>query len=88
MEGDKEICVSPLVHRHAFCDGDLAHVFEGMGIGKVDNRSVGWFGRVVERERNTYMVRNRILSTRGSPTRVEGQYMKLQIDFTIIGSVR
>ena len=86
MEGVKEISVSPLVHHHAFCDGDLVHVFEGTGVGKVDNRSVGWFGRVVGREGNTYMVRNRILSARGSPTRVEGQYMKLQTDFTI-GSV-
>ena len=41
MEGDKEISVSPLVHHHAFCDGDLVHVFEGTGVGKVDNRSVG-----------------------------------------------
>ncbi len=45
MEGDKEMCVSPLVHLHAFRDGDLVHVFEGTGVGKADNWSVGWFGR-------------------------------------------
>ncbi len=86
-EGAKEICVSPLVHlHHAFRDGDLVHVFEGTGVGKVGNRGAGWFGRVVGREGNTYLVRNRILSARGSPTRVEGEYMKLQTDFTL-GSV-
>ena len=86
MEGEKEMCVSPLVQLPAFREGDLVHVFEGTGVGKVGNRSVGWFGRVVGRDGETYMVRNRMLAARGSPTRVEGQYMKLQKDFTM-GSV-
>jgi hypothetical protein len=71
MEGEKEICVSPLVQLHAFPDGDLVDGFEGTGVGKVGNRSVGWFGRVVGRDGDTYMVRNRLLAGRGSPTRVE-----------------
>jgi hypothetical protein len=86
MEGENEICVSPLVQLHAFRDGDLVHLFEGTGVGKVGNRSVGWFGRVVGRDGDTYLVRNRLLAGRGSPTRVEGHFLKLQTDFTL-GSV-
>ncbi len=52
------------------------HVFEGTGVGKVGNRSVGWFGRVVGRDGDTYLVRNRLLAERGSPTRVEGHFLK------------
>jgi hypothetical protein len=64
-------------------DGDLAHVFEGTGVGKVGNRSVGWFERVVGKDGDTYLVRNRMQSGRGSPTRVDGHFLKLQTDFTL-----
>ena len=83
MEGDKEICLSPVPHLHIFEAGDLVHVFEGTGVGKLWNRSAAWFGRVVGREGNTYFVRNRILSAKGNPSRVDGQFMKLQTDFTL-----
>lgn len=83
MDGGKEICCSPLIPLRVFHDGDLVHVFEGTGVGKVDGRGVGWFGRVVGREGDTYLVRNRILSAKGSPSRVDGQYLKLQRDFTL-----
>jgi hypothetical protein len=60
-------------------------VFEGKGVGKLWNRSAGWFRRVVGRDGdgNTYFVRNRILSAKGSSARVDGEYMTLQTDFTL-----
>jgi hypothetical protein len=85
MEGDKEIGLSPVPSFHSFAEGDLVHVFEGTGVAKLWNRSAGWFGRVVGRDGNTYLVRNRILSAKGSPARVDGQFMKLQADFTLAG---
>ena len=33
-----------------FAEGDMVHVFEGTGVGKVGMRHVGWFGKVVGRE--------------------------------------
>jgi hypothetical protein len=85
MEGVKDICLSPVPICHGFKKGDLVHVFEGTGVGKLWNRSAGWFGRVIGRDGdgNTYFVRNRILSARGSPARVEGEFMTLQTDFTL-----
>ena len=85
MDGGKEICCSPLIPLRVFHDGDLVHVFEGTGVGKVDGRGVGWFGRVVGRDGDTYLVRNRILSAKGSPTRVNGQYLKLQRVLSCLG---
>ena len=83
MEGGKEISLSPVPSCHCFEEGDLVHVFEGTGVGKLWNRSAGWFGRVVGRDGNRYLVRNRILSAKGSPARVEAEFMKLQADFTL-----
>jgi hypothetical protein len=83
MDGGKEICCSPVIPLYVYRDGDLVHVFEGTGVGKVNNRVAGWFGRVVGREGNTYLVRNRLLTAKGSPTRVDGQFLKLQRDFTL-----
>ena len=71
MDGGKEICCSPLIPLRVFHDGDLVHVFEETGVWKVDGRGVGWFGRVVGRGGETCLVRNRILSAKGSPTRVD-----------------
>ena len=61
--------------------GDLVHVFEGTGAGLVRGRDVGWFGKVVGVEGETFLVRNRLLNGRGPPNRVEGQYLRLQTDF-------
>jgi hypothetical protein len=83
MEGEKEIGLSPVPRLHIFEAGDLVHVFEGTGVGKLWNRSAGWFGRVVGREGDTYLVRNRILSAKGSPARIDGLFMKLQTDYTL-----
>ncbi len=83
MEGGKEISLSPVPFCHCIEEGDLVHDFEGTGVGKLWNRSAGWFGRVVGRDGNTYFVQNRILSAKGSPAHVEGQFMKLQVDFTL-----
>ncbi len=83
MDGGNEICCSPMIPLHVYRDGDFVHVFEGTGVGKVNNRVAGWFGRVVGREGNTYLVKNRLLTAKGSPTRVDGQYMRLQRDFTL-----
>jgi len=49
MEVGEQICVpsSPCVH--SFKEGDMVHVFEGTGVGRVKNRDVGWFGKVVGR---------------------------------------
>ena len=87
MEVGEQICVpsSPCVH--SFKEGDMVHVFEGTGVGRVKNRDVGWFGKVVGREGDFYLVRNRLLAARGPPNRVEAQYMKVQVDFGLtIGS--
>jgi hypothetical protein len=87
MEVVKDICLSPGPFCRGFKEGDLVHVFEGTGVEKLWNRSAGWFGRVVGRDGdgNTYfvLVRNRILSAKGSPARVDGEYMTLQTDFTL-----
>ncbi len=64
-----------------FKKGDTVHVFEGTGSGQVGMRSVGWFGTVVGTKEGKYLVRNIVLSGRGSPTLVEGKYMVLQKDF-------
>jgi hypothetical protein len=64
-----------------FGDGDMVHVFEGTGVGKKGGREVGWFGRVVGREGDAYLVRNRLLAAKGRPTLVEGQFMRIQVDF-------
>jgi hypothetical protein len=61
--------------------GDLVHVFEGTGAGLVNGRDVGWFGKVVGMEGETYLVRNRLLNGRGPANRVLGQFLKLQKDF-------
>ena len=67
--------------------GDLVHVFEGTGAGLVKGRDVGWFGKVVGVEGETFLVRNRLLNGRGLPNRVEGQFLRLQKDFGLqIGS--
>jgi hypothetical protein len=83
MDGGNEICCSPVIPLHVYREGDFVHVFEGTGAGKVNNRVAGWFGRVVGREGTTYLVRNRLLTAKGSPTRVDGQFLKLQRDFTL-----
>ena len=82
MEGGKEISCSPVIPVHEFHDGDLVHVFEGTGVGQVHNRAAGWFGRVVGREGNTYLVRNRLYTAKGSPSRVDGVFLKLQRDYS------
>lgn len=64
-----------------FGEGDMVHVFEGTGAGKKGGRDVAWFGRVVGREGEAYLVRNRLLAAKGRPTLVEGKFMKLQVDF-------
>jgi hypothetical protein len=64
-----------------FEKGDCVHVFEGTGSGQVKMRSVGWFGKVVGMEKGKYLVRNRILSGKGSPALVGGEYLTLQTDF-------
>jgi hypothetical protein len=87
MEGENEMCVSPLVQLPAFREGDLVHVFEGTGVGKVGNRSVGWFGRVVGSDGSKYLVRNRLLSARGSPNLVDGQFLKLQTDYSLSNGI-
>ena len=87
MEGGKDIFVSPLRPQHVFEGGDLVHVFEGTGVGNKGARSVGWFGRVVGREGSKYLVRNRLLSARGSPNLVDWQFMKLQTDYSLSNGI-
>ena len=82
MEGGKEMSCSPVIPEQEFHDGDLVHVFEGTGVGLVHNRAAGWFGRVVGREGSAYLVRNRLYTARGSPSRVDGEFLKLQRDFS------
>ena len=68
--------------------GDLVHVFEGTGAGLVNGRDVGWFGKVVGMEGETYLVRNRLLNGRGPANRVLGQFLKLQKVFGFQMSVK
>ncbi len=81
MEACEQICVPSSPSVQTFKEGDMVHVFEGTGVGRVKNRDVGWFGKVVGREGDLYLVRNRLLAARGRPNRVEAQCMKLQVDF-------
>ena len=64
-----------------FAVGDMVHVFEGTGVGKEGLRNVGWFGKVVGREGDAFLVRNRLLAAKGRANLVEGEFMKLQVDF-------
>ena len=81
MEGGDQICVPSTPYGQIFKEGDMVHVFEGTGVGRVKNRDQGWFGKVVGREGGFFLVRNRLLAAKGRPTRVEPQYMKKQVDF-------
>ena len=80
MEGTGASFMSPEL-RPLFVKGDFVHVFEGTGSGRVKNRSVGWFGKVLGMKEGKYLVRNRILAGKGSPALIEGGYMSLQRDF-------
>jgi hypothetical protein len=80
MELGEESVQSPEARR-LFENGDCVSVFEGCGSGQVKMRSVGWFGNVVGMKEGKYLVRNRILSGRGSPALIEGEYLALQKDF-------
>ena len=64
--------------------GDLVHVFEGTGAGLVRGRDVGWFGKVVGVEGETFLVRNRLLNGRGPPNHVSGHHLRLQTDFGLL----
>ena len=44
-------------------------------------RSVGWFGKVLGMKDGKYLVRNRILSAKGSSALIGGEYLTLQTDF-------
>ena len=81
MEGGDQICVPSTPYGQIFKEGDMVHVFEGTGVGRVKNRDQGWFGKVVGRDGDFFLVRNRLLAAKGRPTRVEPQYMKKQVDF-------
>ncbi len=81
MEGEKDVFESPPPTEHEFRAGDLVHVFEGTGVGNVKTRNVAWFGRVVGREGDLYLVRNRVLAAKGHPSVVEGKFMQKQTDF-------
>jgi hypothetical protein len=48
-----------------FAVGDMVHVFEGTGVGKEGLRNIGWFGKVVGREGDAFLVRNRLLAAKG-----------------------
>jgi hypothetical protein len=61
--------------------GGMVHVFQGTGVGNVKTRHVAWFGRVVGREGELYLVRNRLLAAKGRPTCAEGQFITKQTDF-------
>ena len=73
--------LSPEPPVHLFAIGDMVHVFEGTGVGKEGLRNVGWFGKVVGREGDAFLVRNRLLAAKGRANRVQGEFMKLQVDF-------
>jgi hypothetical protein len=64
-----------------FNEGDMVHVFDGTGAGNVRSRDVSWFGKIVGREGDVYLMRNRILTAKGRPNRVEAQYIKKHFDF-------
>ena len=81
MEGRETICEPASPNMQVFKEGDMVHVFEGTGVGKVTGRDVSWFGKVVGREGDFYLVRNRLLTARGRPNRVKAEYMKVQVDF-------
>jgi hypothetical protein len=53
-EGDT--LLSPQRPVPIFAEGDMVHVFEGTGVGKEGLRNVGWFGKVVGRERDAYLL--------------------------------
>ncbi len=81
MEGEKDVFESPPPTEHEFCARDLVHVFEGTGVGNVKTRHVAWFGMVVGREGDLYLVRNRVLAAKRRPSVVEGKFMQKQTDF-------
>ena len=64
-----------------FVVGDMVHVFEGTGVGLKGGRDVGWFGKVVGMEGGAYLVRNRLLAAKGRPCLVDGQFMRVQVDY-------
>ena len=64
-----------------FAVGDMVHVFERTGVEKEGLRNVGWFGKVVGREGDAFLVRNRLLAAKGRANLVQGEFMKLQVDF-------
>ncbi len=76
-----QVFLSPEPYVHLFAVGDMIHVFEGTGVGKEGQRNIGWFGKVVGREGDAFLVRNRLLAAKGRPNLVDGQFMKLQSDF-------
>ena len=78
---EKDMFESPPPSLPEFEVGGMVHVFQGTGVGNVKTRHVAWFGRVVGREGDLYLVRNRLLAAKGRPTCVEGQFMKKQTDF-------
>jgi len=80
MEVGEKSFLSPEA-RPLFVQGDCVHVFEGTGSGQVKMRSVGWFGKVLGMKDGKYLVRNRILSAKGSPALIGGEYLTLQTDF-------
>ena len=73
MEGRETICEPASPNVEVFKEGDMVHVFEGTVVGKVRSRDVSWFEKVVAREGDFYLVRNRLLTAKGRPNRVEAQ---------------
>ncbi len=78
-----ESFLSPQPPVPLFAVGDMVQVFEGTGVGKEGLRNVGWFGKVVGREGDAFLVRNRLLAAKGRANLVQGEFMKLQVDFGI-----
>jgi hypothetical protein len=76
-----EFFLSPQPPVPLFAVGDMVLVFEGTGVGKEGLRNVGWFGKVVGREGDAFLVRNRLLAAKGRANLVQGEFMKLQVDF-------
>ncbi len=56
MEGRETICEPAPPNVQVFKEGDMVHVLEGTGVGKVRRRDVSWFGKVVGREGGFYLV--------------------------------
>ena len=81
MLGEKDMFESPPPSLPEFEVGDMVHVFQETGVGNVKTRHVAWFGRVVGREGDLFLVRNRLLAAKGRPTCVKGKFMKKQTDF-------